>query len=541
MTEPQADRITLLRGGRRGFGRRDLLLIVLAVLLAASVRLVFSGGLFSSDEANYLRNAAGWWTGCFEMKDALFLHDTRPVMFAPVAWSFAALGVSEATALLWPFLASLAVVFLVYLIALRLFDRETAVYAAFCAAFLPLLVEEATRLLPGVVMNMLFALCALCFVISEQTERRRWMWLAFSGMAYGALQVAGELGIVLGCLFLSAVIVWRRYSLWTYWPAAAGLAVVTVLSAVYFWVETGDPLFKIELSKRVIVQIKEVAPHQPLYYVKVMLVPWLGHGGIFFLAGIGCVAAFLEKRREAVFVALWIAMTWALIEFGSVSLSEYRQLSKEVRYFSVVSVPTVILAGYGIAWIRRVLSRRELGRHRAFPVGVVVLVSVVVAITSAWTLHSRRDRMSDARSSVRKVREHIRHFEGKAVYVTHWLWNTEVGFSMGFGEDYYPSGYDPYHVVNLQTADSTSMNRYVQTLRQGEPMAPGLLVHDERLFEASQGEWKTGSVGLGEIPEALSHMPPEWRLIGRFPMNYKYSVALYEIPDGAIWPAAEQP
>ena len=397
MTEPQADRITFLRGGRRSFGRRDLLLIVLAVVLAASIRLIFSGGLFSSDEANYLRNAAGWWTGCFEMKDALFLHDTRPVMFAPVAWSFAALGVSEATALLWPFLASLAVVFLVYLIALRLFDRETAVYAAFCAAFLPLLVEEATRLLPGVVMNMLFALCALCFVISEQTERRRWMWLAFSGMAYGALQVAGELGIVLGCLFLSAVIVWRRYSLWTYWPAAAGLAAVTVLSAVYFWVETGDPLFKIELSKRVIVQIKEVAPHQPLYYVKVMLVPWLGHGGIFFLAGIGCVAGFLEKRREAVFVALWIAMTWALIEFGSVSLSEYRQLSKEVRYFSVVSVPTVILAGYGIAWIRRVLSRRELGRRGAFPLGVVVLVSVLVAITSVWTLQSRRDRTEPGR------------------------------------------------------------------------------------------------------------------------------------------------
>jgi hypothetical protein len=333
--------------------------------------------------------------------------------------------------------------------------------------------------------------------------------------------------------------VWRRHSIWSYWPAAAGLLIVTALSALYFWAETGDPIFKIGLSKRVIVQIKEVAPHQPLYYVKIMLAPWLGHGGIFFLAGFGCVAGLFQKRREALFVALWIALTWLLIEFGSVSLTEYRQLSKEVRYFSIVSVPVVILAGYGIAWMRLAFSKRNHGRPRSFPVGVVVLVCLAVALTSLWTLQSRRDRFDAARSSVREVRDHIRRYEGQAVYVTHWLWNTEVGFSMGFADDYYPSGYAPYHVVNLETADSESLNRYVQTLEPGESMGPGLLVHDERLFEASQGDWQTGSVGLGEIPAVLADMPEGWRLIGRYPLNYKYRLALYEIPDGSVWPSGD--
>jgi hypothetical protein len=541
MTRVDVNKLQTPTDGPEIFCRRDLLLLVLVLALAAGIRLVFSVGLFSSDEANYLRNAAAWWTGRFDMRDALFLHDTRPVMFAPVAWSFAAFGVSEATALLWPFVASLVVVACVYLTTLRLFGRETAVYAAFFAAFLPLLVEESTRLLPGVVMNMMIALCALFFVVSEQVGRGRWLWLALSGVAYGALQIAGELGIVLGCLFLAAVIVWRRYSVWTYWPAVLGVVGISVVVGVYFWAGTGDPLFKIGLSKRLIVQIKEAAPHQPLYYVKVFVVPWIGHGGIFYLTGIGCIAGLVARRREALFVALWIALTWALIEFGSVSLSEYRQLSKEVRCLSVVSVPSVILAGYGMAWIRQTLSRRRWSRGEGIPVGSVIIVSLLIAIGSVWTLDTRKGRLSESRVGVRKVRDHVRRYDGRPIYITHWLWNTEVGFSLGFDEAYYPSGYAPYHVVNLATADSTSLNRYVQTLRPGETIGPGLLIHDERLFQASRGEWRTGSVGLGEIPDVLVDIPGQWRLIERIPVNFKYTPALYEIPEGATWPTAEAP
>jgi len=526
--------------GRGKLDNRDLAVVVVGVLLAAGVRLVLSGRIFSPDEMNYLRDAALWWTGRFDLKNALFLHDTRPLMFVPVAWSFAGLGVSEATALLWPFLASLAVVVLVYLTARRLFGREAAAYSILCAVFFPLLVREATQLLPGVVMNLLIALCALCFVISEQTEKRRWMWLASSGMAYAAIQAAGELGVVLVCFFLAAVISWRRYSLWSYWPAVAGFAAVVGLSAVYFWVETGDPLFKIGLSKTVMAQVKAVAPHQPLFYTKLIVRPLSGNGGIFYLAGVGCVAGLLAKRREALFVSLWIALTWALLEFGSVSLTEYRQLSKEVRYFSVVSVPFAILAGYGVARIRDIVGRRRPGDARALSTAAVVAVYVLVAIVSVWTLQAQNERLAEQRANLQTLRDDVRHYQGKPIYVTHWFWNTAVGYFMRFENEYLPSGYDPYHAVHLESADSTSMNRYVQTLRPGAPMAPGLLLHDERLFQVSQGEREAWSVGVGEIPGVLTHIPPEWRLVKRLAFDGKYLVALYEIPEGAIWPAAGQ-
>jgi hypothetical protein len=540
--------------GHPKLDRRDVLWIALAVAAAAAIRFVFYGGMSSPDELNTLRNGAQWWTGRFELRDALFIHDTRPLMFIPVGWSFAAFGVSAATALLWPLVASLAVVFLVYLIARRLFDRETAVYAVFCAAFFPLLVQEATRLLPGVVMNLLIALCALFFVVSEEVGRRRWLWLAASGMAYGAIQMAGELGIVLGLLFVAAVIVWRRHPLWTYWPSVAGFGAVTALFLLYQWVETGNPFFKLDLSKYVYAQLKAVAPRQPLYYTKLLLAPFAGGGGVFYLAGLGGLAALAGRRREALFFALWFALTWAFLDFGSLSVTEYRPLSKEVRYFSVVSVPAVILAGYAIAWARRVAARRTAalphvtqGVNGARPRGrwvegtVVTVACLLVAVVSLRTLYVEGRPLRAQQAKIRTVRDHVLRYEGKPVYVTHWFWNTEVGFFMRFDDDYFPSGYDPYHAVRLETADASSFNRYVQTLEPGAAIGPGLLVHDERLFEVSQGERESWSVGRGEIPEVLARIPQEWRLVERVALSDRYAVALYEIPEGATWPGSAEP
>ena len=541
-------------GGRAKLDRRDVLWIVLAVGVSAAIRFAFYGGMASPDELNTLRNGAQWWTGRFDLRDALFIHDTRPLMFIPVGWSFAAFGVSAKAALLWPFAASLAVVFLVYLIARRMFGRETAVYAVFCAAFSPLLVQEATRLLPGVVMNLLIGLCALFFVVSEQVDKRRWVWLAASGMAYGAIQMAGELGIVLGLLFVAAVIVWRRHAVWTYWPAVAGFGAVTAMFLFYQWVETGNPFFKLDLSKYVYAQLKAVAPHQPLYYTKLMLAPFAGGGGVFYLAGVGALVALLGRRRDAIVFALWIALTWAFLDFGSLSLTEYRPLSKEVRYFSVVSVPAVILAGYAVAWARACAARwfgsgtgaaqgiaGGRSSSRRAEAAAVAAAGLLVALVSVRTLQMEVAPLRAQQAKLRAVRDQVRRYEGRPVYVTHWFWNTEVGFFMRFDDDYFPSGYDPYHAVRLASADSTSLNRYVQTLEPGETIGPGLLVHDEHLFEVSQGERESWSVGRGEIPEVLARIPAEWKLVDRVALSDRYAAALYEIPDGAVWPANREP
>jgi hypothetical protein len=165
----------------------------------------------------------------------------------------------------------------------------------------------------------------------------------------------------------------------------------------------------------------------------------------------------------------------------------------------------------------------------------------LVAVVSLRTLYVEGRPLRAQQAKIRTVRDHVLRYEGKPVYVTHWFWNTEVGFFMRFDDDYFPSGYDPYHAVRLETADASSFNRYVQTLEPGAAIGPGLLVHDERLFEVSQGERESWSVGRGEIPEVLARIPQEWRLVERVALSDRYAAALYEIPEGATWPGSAEP
>jgi hypothetical protein len=107
---------------------------------------------------------------------------------------------------------------------------------------------------------------------------------------------------------------------------------------------------------------------------------------------------------------------------------------------------------------------------------------------------------------------------------------------MEFDDDYFPSGYDPYHAVNIESADSLSMNRYVQTLADGDRFGPGLLIHDEKLLEASMGRTTMGSVGKGEIPEILGEVTRAWSPIIRVHWTSSYLPVLYDLPEGGRWP-----
>lgn len=513
--------------------RRDVAALAVLLLVALVLRLAFFRGIVSVDDFNYLRHAAEVWRGRFDISQALYLHATRPLMFVPVAWMFAIFGVSETSAIAWPLAASLAALPFVYGIAARLYGREYGVVAGLMATVLPLMVAESTRLLPGGVTNLIVAASVLFYVIAEQGARRRRAWLLAAGVTFGAMQLAGELGLVCGLFFPLALVLWRRHSLWSYWPLAAGFAAVIALTMAYYAMTTGDAFFKRAISQTIL--STQFEPLDPAYYLRILIHPLLGHGGIFYLAGI---AAFIDRRRETLLLAAWFIATWLFIEYGSSSLDTYRPLYKSVRYLSVVSVPGALLAGVALIRLRAIIEARR--GVRMATVAVFAIGATVVAL-SLVTLARGERSTAQVHAKLTALEKRVQARRGEIIYVTHWLWNTRVGFFMGFEDDYFPSGYDPYHAVHLETADADSRNRYVQTLSPGDAMPAGVLLHDERLFEYSRGRRDAGTVGPGEIPEQLAAPPEDWRLIERIDIGGGRFVAVYDIPAGARWPGASTP
>lgn len=514
---------------------RNFLVLVVILILAMAVRIVFFGGLFAIDDFNYLRHAAEVWKGRFEIDNVMYWHGMRLFVFVPISWMFALFGVSEVTAVAWPFVASLCTIILIYRIGRTLHSREAGFYAAFIAAFLPMMVDESTRVVPGALINLIIAFSAFCFIRAETTERKRRLWLLLSGVAFALMPWAGHLGLVFVCFFPLAVLLYGRRRILRYWPLVAGIFVTLLASTLYQWLETGDPFVGISIGRKILAT--EVPPFRPFFYLRLLVRPLYSQGGIAYLACVGIAAAALIRKRELLLVSTWFLATLLLIEFGSSSLSEYKPLFKQARYLSVIAVPGALLAGMGLVHMRMLFIKVKLvARLSAGGVLVSVLVLVLVVASSLLGLDRDGRWKVQRRAHMLSVMDHVRRWEGSTIYVTHWLWNTRVGFFMRYTDDYFPSGYDPYHAVNLGTADESSKNRYVQTLSPVEEMAPGLLLHDERLFELSRGERKTGLVGPDEIPEVLADPPDTWRLVDRIELGQFSRLALYEIA-GGNWPA----
>jgi len=505
--------------------RIDLLWIGLAIVVALAFRVVFYQGVFSIDDFNYLRHANEVRTGTFDLEGILYWHGMRPLVFVPISWCFSLFGVTEQVATLWPLVAGLGVVVVVYLLTLDLHGREAAIFAALGAAYLPMGVIESTRVMPGVIVNLLVALSAFAFVRSEVTGRWRAGWLGVAGLMYALIPWAGHLGLVFGAFFPLAILVFRRHGLWTYWPLVAGGVGAALAMTLYQGVSAGNAFANLDVAQKVL--DSENATPKPLYYFRLLAWPLASHGGLFFVAGVGALVALVKRRRGPVLVTAWFVLVYLVIEFGSSSLTDYRPLFKQERYLSIVLVPGAILAGIGLGDLRIALRSRARGLAMVVPVAVVALTLIGAVRTIEYRTAWGQIRRAELGSLAGLVREH----RGEVVYVMHWLWNTRVGFFMNYAPEYAPSGYAPYHALRLDRVDPGSRNRYVQSLVPGEAMAPGILLVDEALLEASRSPVRrVGLVGPGEVPEVLAEIPERWPLLARVG-----SVAVYDVRGGP-WP-----
>ncbi len=507
-------------------------LLVGCLLMALVARLANVSGVYVIDDFNYLRHAAEVADGRFHLSQVLYWHGMRPVIFVPIAVLFRLFGVSEATALAWPLIASLSTVALVYGIAATLYSRAAGLAAAAVAALLPVLVVESTRVLPGSIMNVVLATSAFAFVRSEVSPTRRTLWMATSGATFALMPWTGHLGLVFGVFFPIAVLLFRRHPVLSYWPLAGGAAAVVAFVTLYQAVSTGNPMANVDVAQKVL--MTEDSPPKPLFYLWLLAKPDASHGGLLYFAAIGGLAALLRRHRGALLVLAWFVCTYLVIEFGSSSATEYRPLFKQVRYVTVIAVPGAILAGVGLAELNRLLGR--VLRNGTLAAALTIAVLAAVGVGAVRTMASVREWGLEQREDIREIRDVVREHEGRPIYVMHWLWNTRVGYFLRYTSGYEPSGYDPYHAVRLDRVDRSSLNRYVQSLEPGEPMPAGLLIVDELLLDMSlRSERVIGLVGPGEIPPWLARPPAGWRLLRRIG-----SVALYELPDGE-WPGPDGP
>jgi 4-amino-4-deoxy-L-arabinose transferase-like glycosyltransferase len=510
----------------------DFQLLLFVVVIALVMRMVFFTGLFAVDDFNYLRHAAQFWKGCYDLGKISYWHGTRFLVFVPVSFSFALFGVSEITAVLWSLVASLCVLVLIFKIGKILHSREAGFYAALLGSALPVMVNESTWVTPGPVAELVIGVSVLLFLKGENSRFRRGWLLFFSGVAFALIAFAGNIGLVSAAFFVLSYLFYKRGDLAGYGRFFLGLALVIASGAMLYWVETGNPLTLVKISGNIF--SSEVQQFNPFFYLRRLTSPIYSQGGIIYLICLALVTYIFSRKRSLLLVCLWFIAEWAFIEFGSSSVMTYRPLFKQVRYMSVLVLPAVLSAGIGIAELRNiVLGWRGYVVKSYISQVAVIMIFVLFFASSLLFLYRGGAYKRAQRSFIQTVAENVRKYRGEVVYVTHWLWNSRVAYFMGYQDDYFTSGYHPDHALDMDTADPDSRNLYVQLLESGDQLKPGILIFDEALFELSnRDERVSGMIGPGEIPYYVKEFAWSGELIADIDMEGDRRLKVFEIQGG---------
>ena len=223
------------------FLRRPLVLLVALLLGFAALSELGYRKLANPDEGRYseiAREMAASGDVITPRLNGLKYFEKPPMQYWATAAAFAAFGENEFNARLYTFLCGIGCILLIAYAGSRLFDDETGALAALVLLATPyfMMLSEIVTLDMGLTFWMTLGVCS--FMLSQASSsdagRRRWMLLAWAGMA-GAVLSKGLIGIVFpaAAIFLYCV-VQRDFRLLLKLEWLRGLAVFLAIAAPWF-------------------------------------------------------------------------------------------------------------------------------------------------------------------------------------------------------------------------------------------------------------------------------------------------------------------
>ena len=351
-------------------------------------------GLYALDDYYYARYAQQLRTGTFHLgpDPGHLLHDPlheRWLIFGPVAGLYALLGVNIWSTTLWPLLATLGCLGLIW----AQYRRRQPVVAAGAVVLLGLhyFSLNLTNYLYPDNINMLACLGAALALLRGRRAvgRAATGWgLAFAGLNMAALlckeTVAYYAPFYLALLLLDAR--HRRHG--RFWMAAfgAGAGLLTAYLAFYQW-QTDDALYRLHLiehTNEVLADGNYLAGNRAALWQRLTLAPplfLLGTGlGLAVLLALGAAwparpagpavaaetassAGAANRPTESVDRRYWLGLALSTLAFywlGSTSLTHYNPVSLVPRMLTPLLPPLCLAAAYGLADVLRTGRRAGL-------------------------------------------------------------------------------------------------------------------------------------------------------------------------------------
>lgn len=372
-----------------------------ALLVALVFLMLWFGwvGYIASDDSFYAQGAQGW------LASFPYIGDThwslRHPFVVPVALSFGIFGINEYSLVLVTTLYYLVLVYLAYRITGKSFDAGTALAVGSLLAVLPLLVVWGTIAnedIPGA----FFVLLSVWWFFSAVDRPRPPLTLFLAGLAAGLAWWCKETAAGLLLLYGICFLIGYRYPRKAYWIVAAGFATLWLSEWAFYWVQMGDPLYRIHID------IDQGASKLPTELIRAQP----GTGNLEFGRWINPVLAILSNPAFGLLyylfvpAALWGWRTTSLAPSQAallrlmigltlawfVTIGYVIPLRSLPRYFTVSSVTATMVVAIWLA--------HGLPRLRAIQ---LALLHVLLALMLVYL--ANREPLWGARQLVKLVRQ----------------------------------------------------------------------------------------------------------------------------------------
>jgi 4-amino-4-deoxy-L-arabinose transferase-like glycosyltransferase len=403
---------------------RHLLVLALAIRLA-----LFFGGIRGSDAYAYAQHAINIATGQYDVTVDTEYYGFRFAVLLSTALAYKLFGVHDWSSALFPLLASLGTLALIVRLGSAWFDPRTGMLAGLLYTVYPLDLPSATLLGPSSFLPLLSAGAVLSYLNATQ-GRASPAWYVASGFCVGIAIQAREVGLLLLLpLVLFATTRSFRGSALPIFLMGLGCAAPLAVEAGYYWRKTGDMFFRVTVVEKLSIPFAGGPDPEGVvslaYYPQAMLglelggFAWFGFFGYLALAGIGLAWAGKDMNRILPLL-LWLVPVAAYLQFGSMSLAQYIPVLKAYNYFSVVSVPLVLLGAYGLMAAWNLAPRCGITGARLRAAAAILLASI--AGTSLYGSYRVLENIRDDARPYQLVAQVVQTHPEMAIYVPHERW-----------------------------------------------------------------------------------------------------------------------
>lgn len=474
--------------------------------------LFFTGGIRGSDAYAYALQAFKMASGQYQINSIDSFYGFRFAVILPTAFSYALFGVSDYSSVLFLYLSSLLNICVVYLLAEKIFDRNTAIISCILLAIYPLDIATTNTLSPDSFIPFLSTMAIMSYFMAEQKSdlpRLHNAYLLISGLFIAFAYLARITSIFLFAAILCHHIFRKQKKSSLLW-VMLGLAIPLCLEAFYYYIYSGDPFFHhhtISIHNHLVKGSNPDAIVSLFFYPRVMfgfdLTGLAFYGLMWWLVVAGLILAFNKKDKKILLPAFFLIIPFLGFEFGTQSLKEMIPIMKNYNYLSLITCSAVLIGAYSI---KEGFTLLFANSHKRLLL-LILTLSIIASMNLYGIYRLTLNEKNDAAPYV-VVADNLKSKPQRTIYVHHERWPLFLKYFLRYDNSY------NFRLINDMNVDQISK------------ISDAYIILHKRYLEAD-----TAGRLFSQLPDYAHYLtlpPQNWNNILEFGGSPSYNtVSLY--------------